>query len=591
MSHGGGKMEPRETVLRRLAEQQFDLLVIGGGITGAGIALDAATRGMRVALVEQSDFAAGTSSRSTKLVHGGVRYLAQRDVTLVREALAERDLLLRLAPHLVQPQPFVLPVYRGQHVPGVPAPAVATPLLTSIGLAAYDLLAGRRNLQGHRGLTALGARGLIPALRTEGLRGAFLYYDARTDDVRLTLAVLQTAVAHNAVVANYTEVTGFTARGGRLTGATVRDRVGGGEVTVRATRVVGATGAWSARLAALADDAVGGSPARANGRDGRLGRQAPHGLRLSKGVHLVLDRDSVPLGALAVVLPTTADGRLAFVVPWGTQMLLGTTDTPYDGDPTAVRPEPADVDALLDDANRYLDLGLDRSDVVGAFAGLRPLVQSDAASTATTSREHAVAVAPSGLVSVTGGKLTTYRRMARDTVDAALRAQPGPWGASTTARVPLAGAAGLAARSSAARGVARELGLPTDVATHLVTSYGAEAPGVLSLVAEQPELGRRLVEDQPYLAAEIVYGIRHEGAQRLDDVLQRRTRLALEAPDGAASSAPAVADLLAAELGWDEETRRRAVETYRAEAATARAAWATVPDTTEREGAAGARAH
>jgi len=585
-------MEPRETVLRRLAEQQFDLLVIGGGITGAGIALDAATRGMRVALVEQSDFAAGTSSRSTKLVHGGVRYLAQRDVALVREALAERDLLLRLAPHLVQPQPFVLPVYRGQHVPGVPAPSIATPLLTSIGLAAYDLLAGRRNLQGHRGLTALGARGLIPSLRTEGLRGAFLYYDARTDDVRLTLAVLQTAVLRDAVAANYAEVVGFTAQGGRLGGATVRDRIGGGgEVTVRATRVVGATGAWSARLAALADAAADNGPARADGRDGHNGRQAPRGLRLSKGVHLVISRDSVPLGALAVVLPTTTDGRLAFVVPWGTQMLLGTTDTPYDGDPAAVRPEPADVDALLDDANRYLDLGLNRSDVVGAFAGLRPLVQSDAASTATTSREHAVTVAPSGLVSVTGGKLTTYRRMARDTVDAALRAQPGPWGASTTARVPLAGAAGLSARSSAARGVARELGLPTDVATHLVASYGADAPGVLSLVAEQPELGRRLVEGQPYLAAEIVYGVRHEGAQRLDDVLQRRTRLALEVSDGAASSVATVADLLGAELGWDEETRRRAVADYRAEAEAARAAWATVPEAAVRAGTARAHAH
>ncbi len=585
-------MEPRETVLRRLADQQFDLLVIGGGITGAGIALDAATRGMRVALVEQSDFAAGTSSRSTKLVHGGVRYLAQRDVALVREALAERDLLLRLAPHLVQPQPFVLPVYRGQHVPGVPAPSIATPLLTSIGLAAYDLLAGRRNLQSHRGLTALGARGLIPSLRTEGLRGAFLYYDARTDDVRLTLAVLQTAVARDAVAANYAEVVGFTARSGRLGGATVRDRIGGGEVTVRATRVVGATGAWSARLAALAAAAVGEGPSQPDGRDGHNGhngRQAPRGLRLSKGVHLVISRDSVPLGALAVVLPTTTDGRLAFVVPWGTQMLLGTTDTPYDGDPAAVRPEPADVDALLDDANRYLDLGLDRSDVVGAFAGLRPLVQSDAASTATTSREHAVTVAPSGLVSVTGGKLTTYRRMARDTVDAALRAQPGPWGASTTARVPLAGAAGLSARSSAARGVARELGLPTDVATHLVASYGADAPGVLSLVAERPELGRRLVEGQPYLAAEIVYGVRHEGAQRLDDVLQRRTRLALEVSDGAASSAATVAELLGAELGWDEETRRRAVADYRAEAEAARAAWATVPEAAVRAGTA--RAH
>jgi glycerol-3-phosphate dehydrogenase len=564
-------MERRDIALARLANETFDLLVIGGGITGAGVALDAVTRGMRVALVEGVDYASGTSSRSTKLVHGGVRYLAQRDIGLVREALAERHLLLHLAPHLVHPQPFVLPVYRGQHVPGVRAPAMATMALTAAGLAAYDLLAGTRGLQRHHRLSPLGARGLVPHLRSAGLRGAFLYYDARTDDVRLVLAVLAAAVARGAAIANHLEVVGFERQNGRLAAAAVRDRLGEHQLLVRAARVVNATGAWSGRVAALA-----GSSARP--------------LRLSKGVHLVVDRASLPLGPLAVVLPVTADGRLAFAVPWGNQVLLGTTDTPYEGDPAMVYPEPADVAALLDDANRFLDLRLSIADVVGAFAGLRPLVASDAPTTATTSREHAVAVAPSGLVSVTGGKLTTYRRVARDTVDAALRAVPGPWGPSRTAHVMLQGAPApatarhvrtSAGRSrvnpdewvTATRAKAAELSLPTPVAAHLVATYGADAQSVLALVAQQPSLGPPLVPGLPYLQAEVVYAARYEGAQTLEDVLRRRTRVALEDREGGLAAASDAAALLAAELGWDAARRQRELEGYRAHAAAARRTW------------------
>ena len=568
-------MERREIALARLAAEAFDLLVIGGGITGAGVALDAATRGMRVALVEGVDYASGTSSRSTKLVHGGVRYLAQRDIGLVREALAERHLLLRLAPHLVYPQPFVLPVYRGQHVPGVHAPAMATMALTAAGLAAYDLLAGTRGLQRHRRLSPLGARGLVPYLRAADLRGAFLYYDARTDDVRLVLAVLGAAVARGAVVANHVEVVGFERRNGQLAAAALRDRLGGREILVRAARVVNATGAWSGRVAALA-----GHTARS--------------LRLSKGVHLVVDRTSLPLGPLAVVLPATADGRLAFAVPWGTQVLLGTTDTPYEGDPGMVHPEPADVAALLDDANRFLDLRLSTADVVGAFAGLRPLVASHAATTATTSREHAVAVAPCGLVSVTGGKLTTYRRVARDTVDAALRAVPGPWGPSRTAHVLLQGAPPPAPRGlptqrtrapagrgatdpdawvTATQAAASALGLSTPVAAHLAATYGAAAPAVLALVAQHPHLGQPLVPGLPYLRGEVVYAARHEGAQTLEDVLRRRTRVALEDREGGLSVAPDAADLLATELGWGAARRQRELDAYRALVVATRRAW------------------
>ncbi len=547
-------MECREIVLDRLADESFDLLVIGGGITGAGVALDAVSRGMRVALLERSDYASGTSSRSTKLVHGGVRYLAQRDITLVREALAERQILLTLAPHLVQPQPFVLPIYRGQHVPGFMAPSVATRALTAAGLTAYDLLAGRRRLQGRRSLSPLGARGLVPSLRSEGLRGAFLYYDARTDDVRLVLAVLGAAVARGAAVANYVEVTGFEYQGGRVAGVQACDRLGRRALQVRAARVVSATGAWSQQVSAM---------------DGRSGRS----LRLSKGVHLVIDRESLPLGPIAVVLPATADGRLAFAVPWGNHVLIGTTDTPYEGDPAAVVPEPADVDALLGDANRFLDLNLGRADIISAFAGLRPLIASDATSTATTSREHAVSVAPSGLISVSGGKLTTYRRMARDAVDAALRAKPGPWGESCTEGVLLQGAADLARRRREVQQMAATLGLSVPIVSHLLNTYGADASDITAIVAEAADLGRPIVAGLPYVRAEVPYAVRREGAQSLDDILRRRTRLSLETRDGGAAAATDVSELLAAEFGWDEARRSREVAAYRERALQSLAAW------------------
>jgi glycerol-3-phosphate dehydrogenase len=257
-------------------------------------------------------------------------------------------------------------------------------------------------------------------------------------------------------------------------------------------------------------------------------------------------------------------------------VLLGTTDTPYEGDPAAVYPDPSDVAALLGDANRFLDLGLGEADVISAFAGLRPLVADEAATTATTSREHAVSVAPSGLVSVSGGKLTTYRRMARDTVDAALRAAPGSWGASATAHIPVQGATDLARKAPAARARARELGLPTAVVTHLIASYGADAPCVLALVAERSDLGRLLVPGLPYLRAEAVYGARREGAQTLEDVLRRRTRVALEDRDGGMTAAPDAANLLAAELGWDAARRERELDAYLRAATVARSAWRAV---------------
>jgi glycerol-3-phosphate dehydrogenase len=373
-------------------------------------------------------------------------------------------------------------------------------------------------------------------------------------------------------VANYVQVAGFEHHDGRIATALVQDRLSGRELVVRASRVVNATGAWSGAVSAL-DRAA----ARAMGPQGPItagpANGATRALRLSKGVHLVVDRDSLPLGPIAVVLPTTADGRLAFAVPWGRHVLLGTTDTPYEGDPAAVFPESADVAALLGDANRFLDVGLSEADVISAFAGLRPLVADEAATTATTSREHAVTVAPSGLVSVSGGKLTTYRRMARDTVDAALQAVTGRWGVSTTARIPVQGAAGLTAAAPQIRAQGRELGLSTGIATHLLDSYGADAACLLALVADRADLGRPLVPDLPYVRAEVVYGARYEGAQTLEDVLRRRTRVALEDRDGGLGAAADVADLLAVELGWSDERRREERDAYQAATLATRDAW------------------
>ncbi|HEY8425158.1 MAG TPA: glycerol-3-phosphate dehydrogenase/oxidase, partial [Limnochordales bacterium] len=396
----------RLSALRAMAERDLDILVIGGGITGAGVALDAASRGYRVGLVEQADFASGTSSRSTKLVHGGIRYLPQFDFSLVREALLERARLVANAPHLVRPLPFLVPFYQGLRRPlGIRLPSAAHPLLPlamNTGLWLYDRLAGRMVLMRHRPVSVAEALHLFPYLRRDGLRRASLYYDAQTDDARLTIAVLRTAAAHGALCVNYARATALVREDGRVCGVEVEDRVSGERLRVRARWVVNAAGVWAAEVARLAG--FGGSIE----------------LTLSKGVHLVLPRELVGLGDAALVLPETEDGRLAFVVPWEGRAILGTTDTPYTGSMEEPPVTDDDVAYLLRHARRFLNVELEPGDLVAAYAGLRPLVSSGGRS-ADISRRHAVVRHEPGFVSIIGGKLTTYRQMAQDVVDLVVR--------------------------------------------------------------------------------------------------------------------------------------------------------------------------
>jgi glycerol-3-phosphate dehydrogenase len=544
----------RDDALRALA-RGVDVLVIGGGITGAGVALDAAARGYRVGLVERADFASGTSSRSTKLVHGGVRYLPQGHLGLVREGLRERTRLLRLAPLLVRPQPFVVPLYEDTHRPlGVRLPGVVRPLAPlgiRAGLAAYDLFAGRPDLR-HRALSRTALEERVPDLRTDGLRAALLYYDARTDDVRLTHAVLAAACAHGAVAANYAAVTGFVRTGAAVSGAVVEDRLRGGTLTVPARFIVNATGIWGDAVAAL--DAP-----------------PPFRIRHSKGTHLVLREGAVRAEA-AIVIPETDDGRLAFIVPWAGRPLLGTTDDAYDGDLASPRATPDDVAYLLAHANRYLRRPLTPRDVTAAWAGIRPLVSaSGAGPTAALARDHVVSVSPGGVVSIVGGKLTSYRKMAEDAVDAVV-ARDGGGRPCRTAHLALDGAAG----ADAARAALVAAGVPEATCAHLLEWYGGAALELAGLIRAEPALGRPLHPAAPAVAAEVVHACRNEMAARLTDVMFLRVRIAAVDVEAAAEAAGAVAALMSRELGWDAVGTARQRQAFEDELAR-ESGWRTAP--------------
>jgi glycerol-3-phosphate dehydrogenase len=502
----------------------LDLLVVGAGATGAGIALDAASRGLRVAVVDKGDLASGTSSKSSKLIHGGLRYLENFELGLVHESVVERQLLQRLAPHLVRPMDFVFPVL----------PDSARKRLIGVGLTTYDVFAGIRNTRRHERVTGEQAIELAPALARSGVVKAYLYGDCATDDARLVLAVARAARRFGAVVLTYTEATGLLFAGDRVCGAIVHDGLTGETYDIRARHVVNATGVWVDRLRQLEDESQ------------------PVTVQPSKGVHLVVPVDRVPLLHASVVLPSQqGDGRTMFAIPWGRQTILGTTDTRYDGPLDAPSVVQADVDYCLAAANAIFDSGLTEDDVVGAWAGMRPLLKpaEGDGTTADMSRRHALTEGAGGMVTITGGKLTTFRRMAKDVVDLIV-GRDGLRARCRTDEIPLGSSGPYARQVADVSAAGAALDVDDETAELLVRQYGDAAPDVLGLAAEL-DLRARLSPAAAHIAAEVVYAARHEGAATLEDVYSRRTRLSLRAVDAALPTAPLAARLLAAELGKD----------------------------------------
>ncbi|MDQ3177377.1 MAG: glycerol-3-phosphate dehydrogenase/oxidase [Actinomycetota bacterium] len=516
---------------------EVDVLVVGGGITGCGVALDAATRGLRTALVERDDFAAGTSSKSSKLVHGGLRYLQQGDIRLVYEALRERFRLRRNAPHLVQILPFMIPILTKDSV-------VSRKVARALGMAMwmYDLTGGFRIGKFHKRLSADEAFAHMPTTRRDRLRSAYLYFDATADDARLTLALAQTAAANGATVVNDCEVIGFGDDAGHVR---VRDRITGDEIVVRARVVVNAAGVWTDEVRSLHEGAHPGT------------------LRPAKGVHVTVPWDRVR-NDIAVVIPVPGDKRTLFVVPWGRladgtfrHCYVGTTDTDYTGPLDDPQCTAEDVDYVLRALNAALDRAITEpltpGDVTASWAGLRPLVAAaDSERTADLSRRHVVTTSADGVVRVTGGKLTTYREMADDTVDVVMK-RLGRKGRSRTKSMRLVGATKLPAEGVADEGHG-----------HLLARYGARAKDVERLVDDDPSLGRPLVDGLPYLRAEAVYAVRHEMATSLVDVVTRRTRAHLVDREATRRAARDIAELLAPVAGWDESAVTRQVDAYEA---------------------------
>ena len=516
----------------------MDVLIIGGGITGAGIARDAALRGFRTALVDKADFGAGTSSHSSRLIHGGIRYLEQGAFHLVFEASHERRVLLTIAPHLVRPLAFLFPLYRGGRLPAWKLRA---------GMWLYDLLSSFRNVRWHRWLRAKQVRRVEPGLRDRGLIGAALYYDAQTDDARLVIATVRSAMRAGALAANYVETTALLKPDGRVRGAVVRDVLTGQTATIRANVVVNATGPWSDQLRRLDDP------------------QAAPILRLTKGAHVTVPRRRLA-NEHAVTLLSPVDGRVMFVLPWGDLSYIGTTDTDADASPDGLRVTAADVTYLLRSANAaFPHAHLAPNDVVSAWVGLRPLLRADHADPSQVSREHKVFASEQGLITIAGGKLTTYRVMARDVVDRVaarlheLDGRPLPPRAQTD-KLPLPG--GEAAELDVLGEAARARGASEATARHLVASYGSEAAAVLNLVDRDRRLGDAIIAGRPEIWAEIAYAVERELAVRVQDVLVRRLHLFYEVPDHAQSAVAKVAARMKQLLGWDDVREAEELRDY-----------------------------
>ncbi|MBO0897956.1 MULTISPECIES: glycerol-3-phosphate dehydrogenase/oxidase [Arthrobacter] len=526
--------------LRSTAEpgQQLDILIVGGGVVGAGAALDAVTRGLKVGMVEARDWASGTSSRSSKLIHGGLRYLEMLDFALVAEALKERGLLIqRIAPHLVKPVPFLYPLtHRFYERPYVGA-----------GIMLYDTMGltsgNSRGVPMHKHLSKKATLRAAPSLKDDAMVGSIRYYDAQVDDARYVANMVRTSAHYGATVANRVSVVDFLREGERVVGARVKDSETGREFDVFARQVVNATGVWTDETQAMVTDR------------GQLK------VRASKGVHLVVPRDRIQ-STVGMILRT--EKSVLFVIPWGRHWIVGTTDTDWNLDKAHPAATSADIDYLLEHVNSVLKTPLTREDVEGVYAGLRPLLAGENDSTAKLSREHVVAHPVPGLVVVAGGKWTTYRVMAKDAVDEAARALDGKVPESCTSTIPLLGAVGYKAAWNLRHRTAEHYGVHVVRVEHLLNRYGSLANEVLELIRANPELGEPLPGADDYLRAEVVYATTSEGARHVEDVLARRTRISIESWDRGVSAAPVVAELMAPILNWSPERVEQEVAHYEA---------------------------
>ena len=536
---------------------ELDILVIGGGVTGAGIALDAATRGLRTGIVEAGDWAAGTSSWSSKLIHGGLRYLYNLDFKLVAEALKERGLLLdKIAPHLVHAQPFLWPL----------KDSIIERSYSAVGIGMYDSLAyavsrGNKGVPSQRHFTRKGAKSVFPDIKDSAFAGAIQFYDARVDDARLVVDLVRTASGYGALAASRTQVTAIDKdASGRVTGAQLMDLESGEKLTVRAKRIINATGVWTEETETLANPNAGLE------------------VLASKGIHIVVPRDRI--NATSGIF-TKTEKSVLFVIPWQRYWIIGTTDTPYTEDKERPVATAKDIDYVLDQANKLLANPLTRDDIIGTYAGLRPLLQpkvkGDGAQSTKVSREHTVTEVAPGMCAIAGGKLTTYRPMAADAVNFALgdEAKSRP---SVTETIALVGANGYRAVEASRAQYAARYGWDEARITHLLERYGAQIEDLGALIDENPELNTPLAYAPQFLRADIVFALRYEGALHLEDVLVRRARLDLEQRDRGLSAAPEILSIMREELGWSEEKAQAEYDLYAQRVASIREAESTTTD-------------
>jgi glycerol-3-phosphate dehydrogenase len=526
--------DQRETAISQLGTEQFDILVIGGGVNGVGAALDAAARGLKVALIEAQDIAAGTSSRSSKLIHGGLRYLEQYDFKLVREALHERELMVStLCPHLVKPVGFLFPLTE----------KLKERTYVGAGLALYDALRGfQRALPWHKHLSQKQINEIAPSLRHDLVTGAIKYFDAQVDDARHTMAVARTAARHGAIIATRVSAESLIREGKRVVGVNALDLETGKRVKIKAGATVMCAGVWSDQLHEQFELTPG------------------YNVTMSKGAHIVVPGSAIKSDA-GIIVKTPIS--VLFLIPWADKWIVGTTDTPYEGDraePFATR---EDVQYILDQANRVLEPKLKAEEIIGVYAGLRPLVANKKSATTTKlSREHTVDRPVAGFVSIAGGKYTTYRVMAKDVIDRAVIELRRITKESVTEKLPLVGADGFFALEQQKDRIAQESGLDVATVTHLLNRHGSLISEILEIIKDQPKLAAKLDAELPYIKAEIVYAASHEGARSVDDVISRRTRLSFEAANHGLYLAEEVAALIAPVLGWSAKERKESIAHY-----------------------------